>query len=548
MSEKKNDALARQSTNASTNLTVTNIPYNVLVNQAKNNLDGGLKEKKWDKSKCKCLPITAKVHSLAIKIYDEQLPHGLDALFASIRATDSKYFHVLAIVHNRCTYVDDCKFWQPSVLKRHIHIIVRCTNRKHRIRVKQILDCLGIVFRPGTDDWLWSHHGVETVNNFAAYAMYLTHETEDAIRDGKELYDISEIVSNLTIDEVKAVRNGYLRVSDSGKRVSAKDMAEIDNIAYTLGKELGNFDKWYSTLSFEVRSHSKMKTVRESYNRGVNDRIAENSEVNRLCIYIQGEPNTGKTYAAKKALAGKAIHTVEGGGTGKFDTLRADHDAIIISDDVCPNLLNMTDNYICRAYRRQNNNPAWAGKYFIVTSNLSFEDWLRECKINTNSKHFSAMVSRFYVCEILHKDDGTNYLALKSASDRGSIDEQMKRAEMFMDFQRKFNEIMSGYNPNTDAVDYTSMIDESFKSADKTSADVGALYSEKLPCGNPYNPCVNFALFSGQLARKFECTYCDSDKKCTYGDVNKMCVYSEVKVNEVACEDLDGTDGAEERK
>ncbi len=127
----------------------------------------------------------------------------------------------------------------------------------------------------------------------------------------------------------------------------------------------------------------------------------------------------------------------------------------------------MSDNYVCRAYKRQKNNPAWAGHYFIVTSNLSFSEWLSNCKIHVNSKHYAAMVSRFYICEIKQKDDGTNYLALRSASDRGSIDEQVNRATMFMEFKKKFNEVMAGYKPSLDTVDYSSMIDDCFKEEDE---------------------------------------------------------------------------------
>ena len=342
--------------------------------------------------------------------------------------------------------------------------ILRCVDRKKRIRVRTVLRQLGIEYRKDLDDALWANHGVETIGkSFDGYATYLTHETEAAINDGKELYGVDEIVSNLTVEEIQAIRDGYIRISSDARKVTTKDLVELDDMAFELGKELKNFDDWYNTLPFTVRSNAKIKTIRESYSRGVNAKIAEKSEVLRLCVYIQGAPNTGKTYGAKHALFGKRIHTVEGGGSGKFDDLRADHQAIIISDDVCPNLLNMTDNYICRAYKRQANNPAWAGNYFIVTSNLSFVDWLASCKINVNSKHYDAMYSRFFVTEIKQKDDGTNYLALRSASTRGSVEEQTQRAEMFMNFQKQFNEIMADYKPEQNQVDFDSMIDESYK-------------------------------------------------------------------------------------
>lgn len=464
MDKKKNDAPAVQSNNASSVSSIsssTSIAQNTAGKQGF--LDGGKKKKSWDKSKCRCLPIDAKVYSLAIKVYDEQLLYGWDFTCNAIRVSDSKHYHIIGIKHFRDTYSDGGLFWKPAIEKPHYHIILRCGNRKERIRVKNALEGLGIYFRPGDDDWLWANHGVEAVGNFGSYATYLTHETEAAIADGKELYFIDELVSNLTEDEIVAVREGYIRVSTGTRKVTPQELVELDDTAYKLGYDLKNFDAWYGSLSFNIRSHSKMKTIRESYNRGVSARITDNSEVLRLCVYIKGEPNSGKTYASKHALAGKAIHVVEGGKTGKFDDLRPDHDAIIVSDDTCPNPLNMTDNYICRAYKRQNNNPAWAGNYFIVTSNLSFEEWLVACKISTKSKHYQAMISRFYICEIKQRKDGTNYLALQSASTRGSKEEQMQRVDMFMDFKSKFDATIKNYHPDIDTVDYSSLIDPSYK-------------------------------------------------------------------------------------
>ncbi len=469
MDKKENDALSSTNSNASlTTSTATTIPHQPSTNQV---FPGGGLSKKRSMKNRKVLSPTAKVPSLAIKIYDEQLLYGWDYTCQVIRNTDKNEFHIIAVCHNRDTYCESGSFWKPAYEKWHFHIIFRCVDRKKRIRVSSVLKQLGIHFRPGLDDILWSEHGVETVGNFAEYATYLTHETEKAIRDGKELYEMTELVSNLSIDEIREVRNGYIRLADGTHKVTTSELVELDDTAYKLGYDLKNFSAWYDTLSFTVRSNAKMKTIRESYERGVNARIEENSTVRRLCVFIQGEPNTGKTFASKKALSGNAILTVEGGGTGKFDNLRPDHNAIIISDDVCPNLLNMTDNYVCRAYKRQKNNPAWAGEYFIVTSNLSFEDWLSECKINIHGKHFSAMLSRFYVCEIKAKGDGTNYLALKSASDRGSIEEQTKRADMFMNFQKKFNEIMADYRPTKNKIDYSSMIDKSFQQVEENSGE-----------------------------------------------------------------------------
>lgn len=460
MAKQKKDAPAVTGQSASTNTSEATITQSQQQKQVFP--DGGKRKKSFSPKHLKCIPLDAKVNSMAIKVYDEQLPLGWQATVTSMCATSKKDFQIIGICHNRDIHAEKGDFWQASIEKPHYHIIFRCVDRNKRIRVQTVLGTIGIVFRPHLDNELYANHGVETIGNFAGYATYLTHETESAIKDAKELYSMDELVSNLTIDEIMQIRNGYIRLTDSNKKVTTKDLVELDNIAYKLGYELMDFKKWYKSLPFSVRSHTKMSAIRESYNLGVDTKIEEKSEVVRLCIYIQGSPNTGKTYGSKKALAGKRIHAVEGGGTGKFDDLRADHDAIIISDDICPNLLNMSDNYICKAYKRQSNNPAWAGNYFIVTSNLSFLDWLATCKIDTRSKHYDALTSRFYVCEVLKNNDGDNYLALQSPSTRGAMDEQQKRLDMFLNFQHKFNEIMAGYRPQEIKIDYDRYIDKSY--------------------------------------------------------------------------------------
>ena len=395
------------------------------------------------------LGIDSKVHAVAIKCYDEQLPYGRDYTFNAIQQTDKSQFQVLAIVHDRDTVT--AGIWLESAIKPHLHIIVRCVDRKKRIRVRTIMDCLGIVFRPGLGDIIWQEHGVETIGNYTGYAMYLTHETKEAIDDAKELYSVDELISNLTKDEIIHIRDGYTRVSANAHKVTSDELAALDQDAYNLGYTLKNFAQWYDAQPFTVRSHTKLKTIRESYERGVNARLEEGRAITRLCIYIQGPPNSGKTYAALAALDGKQVLSIGGGGSGKFDRLRPDHDAIVIDDDVCPNLLNMTDNYICRAYKRNSNNPAWAGRYFIVTSNLPFAAWLENSGIRikdnprTPSAHYTAMLSRFYICEIRYAND-VAHLTLVSSSMRGSSGEQLARAEMFAEFAERFNATIANYS------------------------------------------------------------------------------------------------------
>lgn len=425
-------------------------------------LPGGSAKKRFKRDKTKVLGYHQKVYAVAFKFYDEQLPWGEQAFIDAVQNSDKRKAQVMAIKHCRDTVTDG--IWALAVAKPHWHVLVRMSDRRDSMRVSSILESLRIKYRSGTDDELWLNRGVETVGNFSGYAVYLTHETEEAIRDAKERYDVSEIISNLTLDEIEQVREGYVRVSEK-RKVSQEELVALDKEAFDMGYDMKDFDRWYNKQPFSVRSNAKMKVIRESYDRGVKVRVDEHQDINRLCVFIQGDPNTGKTYAAKAALEGKRILSVRGGGTGKFDLLRPDHEAIVIDDDVCPNLLNMTDNYICRAYKRNSNNPAWSGRYFVVTSNLVFHEWLESCGIHVlddrgrYTAHYEAMLSRFFVCRLKSDGAGVNHLALTSPSTRGSYAEQMERVEMFKEFKRRFDATIANYVPESNRVDYSGLIE-----------------------------------------------------------------------------------------
>lgn len=451
------EALAMQSTSQQNSFSGI-IPQNTANTQQQQQA----REYKGTKRKHKTLAYAAKVYAFAIKCYDEQMPGGWEQVKQLIRQINKSRLHVMAICHYKDLVTDG--IWTTAYTKRHYHIIIRCVNRKDRIHVYTVLKMLNIVFRPGVDDDLWLGHGVETIGDYTGYAMYLTHETKDAISDGKEKYDVTEIISNLTVEEVEQVRSGYTRLVDGAKRITTPELEALDRDAKQMGYELKNFEEWYDSQPFIVRANAKMRTIRESYERGVSLRINENAQLCRLCIYIHGMPNTGKTYAAEQALAGHRFLSIGGGGSGKFDELRVDHEGIIIDDDVCPNLLNMSDNKICRAYKRNKNNPAWAGKYLIVTSNLRFDEWVEKCGIHAknqygrNTVHYDALLSRFCIGQVLPSNAGYNQLYIRQMSTRGSVEVQQERRDMMADFLQKYNTVIRTYDPQQVCVDYSNVL------------------------------------------------------------------------------------------
>lgn len=453
MDDKKRDAPAVQEQDASTQ----NASSMDIIPQ---------KRRRFKGDSTHILSAHAKVRTLAVKCYAEQLPKGEQCLVDNIKATSPKVAQIMAIRHDRDIVTDG--IWAVAAVKPHWHIILRLVPDKARIRVLQLMADLGIYFRPGTDDELWENHGVETIGNFGGYALYLTHETEDAVRAGKELYDRADVVSNLSMDEQNQIREGYIRVSERHK-VTPEELIALDKEAYDIGYALQDFGTWYGNQPFSVRSNSKMRVIRESYNRGVQARIEQHEPIDRLCVYIQGEANKGKTFAAVRALMdmGKSVLTANGGGSGKFDALRADHDAIVLDDCTCPNLLNMADGYVCTAYRRQSNNPPWTGQYLVVTSNLNFWAWLESCGLRVRdyagalTRHGVAMQTRFVVGEIVTDAAGISRLVVHrdGVNLRGNIDRQQRLVAMFAEFKTRYNEIIAQYVPGQGQLDLSGVVD-----------------------------------------------------------------------------------------
>lgn len=394
-------------------------------------------------------------------------------LYAQVKTTYTPSdAQVLLMKHDRDVRTDD--IWLPAAEKPHYHILIRFLNGR-RNKLGGILNKLGIHFRAGLDDDLFRHHGVEAPCHFTEYVVYLMHETKKARAEGQTPYDIHEFVSNLSTEDIQKIVDDYNAIEDVDKGKDALFWTQLDSTAYSLGQDLKDFNSWYTTLPFEIRSNPKMKTVSESYFRGIRDRAEDpqKGQVIRLCVFIQGPPNCGKTYGAMYALQQLGVRylKVEGGGSGRFDNLSASHDGIIISDDIVPNLLNLSDNYITQVYRRTQNNPFWCGRYLIVTSNLSFEDWLIRCgydhNINTfddpQYEHHEALQSRFFICTV--KKDGT--LKLRIYSSRGSNDEQTERIHMFMAFADQYDQCAQKYHSMKQApLDMMALLGDRYQDLD----------------------------------------------------------------------------------
>ncbi|MBR4578925.1 MAG: hypothetical protein IKO22_04875 [Oscillospiraceae bacterium] len=235
--------------------------------------------RKWSKSGHTILQNGSKVRSMAVKCYDEQLPYGWQYVQSKIKAVDPALFHIVAIKHDKDTVSDD-SFWKTALEKAHYHILLR-SAKNESYYVKDLLLNLGIVFRPGEDDPLWDHHAVETVNNFAGYTTYLTHETEDAVSAGEAPYGRGDLVSNLNAESLDKIREGYFSTSGNTQESANKALEELESAAYATGYALKDFDAWYDAQPSKSLSNARMKTIRNSYDRGVRKRTQEQEAVRK---------------------------------------------------------------------------------------------------------------------------------------------------------------------------------------------------------------------------------------------------------------------------
>lgn len=425
------------------------------------------KNKKSEVKKKKKKNLVGRMHSkcsmestmdtFAFKVYEEQLREGLEALKEIIQTLDKDIVNVLAIVHDKDTIKEN--FWEVSKEKPHIHIIGKYVNGHSGSKLKTVCNMLSIEFRNPEDNELLENHGAEKCVDFAKYACYLTHDTDEAKRDYKAPYELNEIISNLSMEEIKLIREGYQGKLDR-ERLTDVRWERIDFEARELGYKLGDFEKWYNEeIPFQIRKMLNKKALRESYEYGIEKRKNEDDTVNRLCIFIYSKANSGKTYTSElvaKDLGLTPILKVNGGKTGKFDRLQSNTKTLIIDDYHAENMLNMSDNYFCEAYKRQSGNQYWTGLLLIVTANKTLDEWIAECNIPRSN--WDAMHSRFFECTIEVKN-GRPFLACNehNVSKRGTAEEQLERLELFKRFRDQFNKRILEYKKTEIDINYSGL-------------------------------------------------------------------------------------------
>lgn len=385
-------------------------------------------------------------------IRDIVVSHGYyEKLVENVNALDSSTYQCFLIPHTRDYKEDD--FFVPSIKKRHYHLIMRFTpvqgvHRDGR-KVRTLLNLLGIKYRKNYDESLILNKGIESVENFAAYLLYLTHGDEKSILAGKAPYDKSELVSNC-IDSYDDILQGY-----SGRivphKLSREEFERVFNVAYEYGLNGRSFESFVNDINrFLVLSSSKLRVLERNHSDGLRSRISQHKEIDRLVLFIEGDANLGKSYNVRLALEDLGVRNplfVTNSGSGKYDALSIDNDALVLDDVTGKDMLNVSDQYECSLYRRNSGDAVWGGRYLIVTNNHPFRPWLvRSLGLSVDScgqlsrydeLTLEPCMTRFYAVRLVERSDGI-HAVLCNVFKRGDADKQSRVKSMYDAFMSSF--------------------------------------------------------------------------------------------------------------
>lgn len=359
----------------------------------------------------------------------------LPTLIDNVKAVDPLKYWVIGIVHDRDYNSDD--FWQPSIEKPHIHINGKALCKSFHLCTWFKL--LGIELRVGIDDVsFFNGYGLRSIsdreddkeygNRFSRAVNYLTHDTDKAKMDGKTQYDVKDLFTNLTDEEIVAIRKGTRPATLSTAELK-RICADLDKQAYDIGYSLRDFNDWWAEQMYSIRTRATdRKAIQESYNRGLHARINLREDFDKLVLIISSPANCGKTETAKRTLVALGydehdICYITTTGNGKYDSIHTYSRALVVDDVHGSSMLSLCDSRICELAAR-NYNRVFTGDIIIILTNKAPDTYLRDClgdKDNTNREtHFEAARSR--CCSVcISIKDNSPYFHPVQYSYRGNL-------------------------------------------------------------------------------------------------------------------------------
>lgn len=392
-------------------------------------------------------------------------------------------FKVAGIYHNQDLTEDAGSSFKPSVKKGHWHVMAwrgSFKNPVKRFHLNNLVKELGLQYS-SADETVWKKDGAEQLKyGVPAFFMYLTHESLDAIQKAKHVYDRNLIAKNFSDEEADKIRLAYKRSMVK----TALDWDYLAGEAYSLGKKVGNFSRW-ADLHFNVGQQAtrNFKVVREKYNEGLNIGITTLTDCPRCSIVISGAPNLGKTYTSRLALKKMGLATVTvASGTGKYDRVQPETDALIFDDTGVSDARNVLDNVGVVLHRRNSDDRPFKGKYVIITTNESHSIWTKKTAIGVQTLEGKSLEEAESLQNIIEAVKSRVYFAHISASGKLVLDKRQERGsqkdfavhdKMFLEFKRAFDTERAGYVPASETLKGGLFADSS--TFGKLKADIEAL-------------------------------------------------------------------------
>lgn len=249
--------------------------------------------------KPKTLQLNSTTKTLSATFYTEQLPDGEEALYNNLQAISPTDLIIIAIKHS-----------STGGGKDHYHVIMKKADRNGSFNVKSCLNKLHIHFRPIEDKALLANHGIETTGNFSSCLSYILHQSYSAQRQHKKTYSISDLISNISTDEIKGILEGYAPTSS---KLTTDDMIDA---ARNAGYKLSDFEKMLDEMNIKGLTQSMETKMRNAYYAGAEKVVREGRNVNRLCISISIDHKKDNLdaveYAVKEALSEKNTVCMQG--------------------------------------------------------------------------------------------------------------------------------------------------------------------------------------------------------------------------------------------
>lgn len=416
-------------------------------------------------------------------------------------------YKIVGIYHNLDSTEDKGSPFVPSIEKGHWHVVIWRDNwqaPKKRFRVRTIIDLLGLNYAPELDADIWKKHGAEVVESTIASAVvYLPHETETAIMDGKHQYSRHLLAKNFSDAELDTIFAYYQKI----RTKTTTDWDVLDAQAIQRGLNVEDFDSWFKTkLSATQRSQATARVIRKDYEDALHKGVSRIGDITRCSVLIYGTGNMGKTFTTAKTLKALGLRTYEATkGTGKYDGLSALDEAMTFDDVTVSDAKNVFDNRAVVLHRRNSGDRPWIGKYAIVTTNddpfqaicgmagiLVSKNATYEDLTESERAHYDAIEERLYIC---HIDEETNKLVVDKPQSRGDQASFNAHDDLFEIFKNEFDKQLSGYHHDSAVSRFDSIFN---KNKPKWLKGIYAVYDVNgQPLRNPWNDDSGFGDWHG---------------------------------------------------